>query len=269
MSETTHDDLLNKIRDALRYLRLPETLEQLDKELETGPSKGDTRLHFVWRLLDVQVRARKERAVDRRIRAARFPAHKTLDGFDFAFQPNLDRERVFELATLDFVRQGHNVLFAGMSGTGKSHLSIALGYLACLAGFRTLYTTSAEMLATLNASLAAAILAEALKSYLSAELLIIDEVGLDRPERDTTRDAHLFYKVIAPRYDRRRSTVITSNIDWENWGDYLGDDVATVAILDRLVHHGHLVTINGPSWRAHEHQKLNARETGSTTEPTK
>jgi DNA replication protein DnaC len=268
MSQTTHDHLLDKIRGALKDLRLPEMLAQLDKELAAGPSDDDTRLHFLWRLLDVQVRVRRERAVDRRIRDARFPAHKTLDGFHFSFQPDLNRDRVLELATLDFVRQGQNVLFGGMSGTGKSHLCIALGHLACLAGLRTLYTTSADLLATLHASLATGHLGEGLKPYLAAELLIIDEVGLDRPERDTSRDAHLFYKVIAPRYDKQRSTIITSNIDWDNWGHYLGDDVATVAILDRLVHHGHLVTINGPSWRAHEHQKLNAVAADATTTPT-
>ena len=181
-----------------------------------------------------------------------------LDGFDFSFQPNLRRERVLELGTLDFVRRGQNVLIAGMSGTGKSHICIALGHLACLAGFRTVYTTSADMLGTLHASLATHTLPAAIKPYLRAQLLIIDEVGLDRPERDRSRDAHLFYKVVSTRDENRRSTIITSNIAWDTWGEYLGDDVATVAILDRLVHHGHLVNIDGPSYRAAQHEKLNS-----------
>jgi DNA replication protein DnaC len=122
------------------------------------------------------------------------------------------------------------------------------------------------MLATLHAATATGTLAEALKPYVLTQLLIIDEVGLDRPERDTSRDAHLFYKVIAPRYEKQRSTIITSNIDWENWGDYLGDDIATVAILDRLVHQGHLVSIKGPSWRAEQHKKLNAAEPSPSTD---
>lgn len=251
-------ELLEKIREAIRSLRLNEMLAQLDAEIEAGPSDDDTRLSLLWRLLDVQVRARRERAVERRIRESRLPARKTLDSFDFGFQPNLSRERVLELATLDFVRRGQNLLIAGMSGTGKSHISIALGHLACLAGLRTLYTTSAKMLATLHASLASRDLEDALKPYCRVELLIIDEVGLDRPERDTTRDAHLFYKVIASRYDRHASTIITSNVDWDQWGAYLGDDVSTVAILDRLIHHGHLLRIDGPSYRAAEHRKLNA-----------
>lgn len=249
---------LEAIRSAFAELRLNEMREQLDRELADAPPDGDTRTEFLWRLLDAQVRARRERAVARRIHAAKLPADKTLDGFDFDFQPELDRERVLQLATMDFVRKGQNILFAGASGTGKSHLSIALGHLACVAGYRTFYTTSAAMLATLHASLASESLAQAIRPYLKVQLLIIDEVGLDAPERDRARDAHLFYRVIAPRYEKRSSTIITSNIDWDAWGEYLGDDVATVAILDRLVHHGHLITINdGPSYRAAEHDKLN------------
>ena len=144
--------------------------------------------------------ARRERATDRRLIAARFPARKSLDNFDFKFQPQLDRERVLELATLDFVRRGQNLLVAGMSGTGKSHICIALGHLACAAGIRTHYTTSADMLADLQAALATGALTEVAKRYTKPQLLIIDEVGLDRPERDRGRDAQLFYKVVRPRH---------------------------------------------------------------------
>ena len=114
------------------------------------------------------------------------------------------------------------------------------------------------MLADLHASQATNSLAQAAKAYSRPELLIIDEVGLDRPERDNGRDAQLFYKVVRPRHQAAKATAITSNIDWEVWGDYLGDDVATVAILDRLVEHGHLLNIIGPSWRSKQHKELNA-----------
>lgn len=145
-----------------------------------------------------------------------------------------------------------------MSGTGKSHIAIAIAYLACAAGFRTRYTTSADMLADLSAALATGALSETLKQYTRPDLLLVDEVGLDRPERDSQPDAQLFYKVVRPRYESPRSTIITSNIDWDAWGTYLGDDLASVAILDRLIHHGHLLTIEGPSYRAAQHSKLNA-----------
>lgn len=231
---------------------------QLELELERSALSGLGAVEFVWRLLEPQLLYRRERAVERRIDAARFPSRKSLDNFDFAFQPKLDRDRVLALATLDFIRRGQNLLIGGMSGTGKSHIAIAIGYLACAAGFRTRYTASADMLAELAAALATGGLADALKPYVNPELLIIDEVGLDRPELESQPDAQLFYKVIRPRYEAPRSTIITSNIDWEAWGSYLGDPLASVAILDRLIHHGHLIAIDGPSYRAAQHFKLNA-----------
>lgn len=235
--------------------------EQLEVELEQSAGAGQDALAFLWHLLEPQLHHRRERSVQRRIDAARFPSRKTLDNFDFAFQPKLDRQRVMALATLDFVHRGQNLLIGGMSGTGKSHIAIAIGHLACAAGIRTRYSTSADMLVTLSASLATGSIAEAVKPYVRPELLIIDEVGLDRPERETLPDAQLFYKVIRPRYEALRSTIITSNIAWEAWGSYLGDELASVAILDRLIHHGHLLTIEGPSYRADQHAKLNGRST--------
>jgi DNA replication protein DnaC len=240
-------------------LRLPEMAAALDDELAAGPRADDTRLSFLWRLLEPQVRTRRERSVERRLRDAHFPAAKTLEGFDFAFQPTLDRDRILELATLDFVRRGENVLFGGMSGTGKSHLAIALGHAACASGFATLYTTSAEMLERLHSGQATGGLAAEVSRYTKPAVLVIDEVGLDQPERERGRDGQLMYKAIAPRYSMQRTTIVTSNIRWEDWGRYLGDDVSTVAIIDRLIHRGHLVNIEGPSWRAHEHEKLNTR----------
>jgi len=238
--------------------------EQLEHEVDAGPEDGDSRLDFLWRLVEPQLRTRRERAVQRRIDRARFPACKSLDDFDFAFQRGLDRDRVFGLATLEFVRKGENLLVAGMSGVGKTHICTALGHLACAAGFRTRYTTSAKMLSALHASLATGELEQALKPYVLPQLLIIDEVGLDRPERDTARDAQLFYRVVSARYDHQRSTVITSNIPWDRWGEALGDDLATVAILDRLIHHGHLLNIDGRSYRAAQHTELNRRDRDDT-----
>ena len=252
-------DLLERLLEALKELRVPVMAERLEHEVDAGPDDGDSRLDFLWRLVEPQLRLRRERAVERRIAQARFPAYNTLDDIDFAFQNDLDRDRVFGLATLEFVRKGHNLLVAGMSGVGKSHICIALGHLACVAGFRTRYTTSAQMLTSLHASLATRELERALKPYVLPQLLIIDEVGLDRPERDTARDAQLFYRVVSSRYDDQRSTVITSNIPWHGWGEALGDDLATVAILDRLIHHGHLLNIDGPSYRAAQHTELNRR----------
>lgn len=262
MTAISQADLLERLRAALGELRLPEAARALESEIAAGPNADDSRLGFLWRIIEPQQIARRQRSVKRRVDLARLPALKSLDEFDFLFQPTLDRDRVLELATLDFVRRGENLLLAGMSGTGKSHIAIALGHLACARGMRTRYTTSAEMLAELHASLASHSLNTALRAYLGPELLVIDELGLERPERHLLPDAQLLYKVVRPRYENTRSTIITSNIDWEKWGEYLGDEVASVAILDRLIEHGHLLTIHGPSYRAHRHSRLNAAASG-------
>ena len=228
-------------------------------DLEVDDAGDDPWFERLWRLVDAQQRARRERAMERRIKAARFPAPKTLDTFDFDFQSGVDRDQIFGLATLDWLEHRRSILFGGMSGTGKSHLAIALGHLACVHGYSVRYATSGGMLTELHLALTTQDLQQAMKPFVRCDLLVLDEVGLDQPERQVTKvsDASLFYKVMAARYAAARSCIITTNIEWDQWGEYLGDDVATAAILDRLVHHSHAITIEGPSWRAHQHALLN------------
>jgi DNA replication protein DnaC len=233
-------------------------LNQIRAALEqslAAPMADQSRLAWLWQLLEPQVKQRLEGRVERRIREARLPVRKTFEAFDFAFQPGLDRDLVMELNTLRFLDQGKNVLLAGMSGTGKSHIALALALSACVANRRVLYSSSADMLARLIASLADGSLAAALSPYVRAELLVVDEVGLEQVERKEARRSGLMQKVLLPRYNNRRSTIITSNIPWEGWGDYLDDHLGATALVDRLIHHSHVIVINGPSWRDHEHRK--------------
>ncbi len=248
------DELLNRLHDALGTLGLGELRCALDDNL-AEPQKDDSRLAWLWRLVEPQLRRRVESRAERRVRDSRLPVRKTFEAFDFPFQPKLDKDLVLELATLRFIEQGKNVLLAGMSGTGKSHIAQALALLACAANQRVLYTTSADMLARLNMSLADDSLARALKPYTHAELLVIDEVGLEQVERDAARRSGLMQKVLLPRYNKERSTVVTSNIPWEAWGEYLGDHLGATALVDRLLHHSHVIVINGPSYRDWEHKK--------------
>lgn len=248
------DELLTHVHDALAVLGLGELRRALDESLDE-PTKDESRLAWLWRLVEPQLRRRLESRAERRISEARLPVRKTFESFNFGFQPKLDKDLVMELATLRFVKQGKNVLLAGMSGTGKSHIALALALLACAANRRVLYTTSAEMLARLNMSLADDTLAQALKPYTRAELLVVDEVGLEQVERNEARRSGLMQKVLLPRYNQQRSTVITSNIPWEGWGDYLGDHLGATALVDRLLHHSHVIVINGPSYRDWEHKQ--------------
>jgi len=260
MTRTRAHERLDELRATMVALGLHDMAAQFEREMQGEPDPAETRLDFLARLLEAQRRARQQRSIERRIKAAGFPASRSLDDFDFVFQTGVKREWVMQLATLDFLRQRKSLLIAGMSGTGKSHIAISLGHLACAAGYSVLYTSSARMLGALHLAYATGSLHKGLRPYLRCELLIIDEVGLDRPERQSTRldDASLFYKVVAGRYEGARATVITSNIEWKDWGAYLGDEVASVAILDRLAHHSYALNIIGPSWRAEEHKRLNA-----------
>jgi len=248
------DQLLKNILEGLAELELNQVRAVLEQSL-AEPVAEQTRLAWLWQLLEPQVKQRLERRVERRIRDARLPVRRTFDAFDFAFQPGLDRDLVMELNTLRFLDQGKNVLLAGMPGTGKSYIALALALSACVANRRVLYTTSADMLARLIASLADGSLAVALRPYVRAELLVVDEVGLEQVERKEARRSGLTQKVLLPRYNDRRSTIITSNIPWEGWGDYLDDHLGATALLDRLIHHSHVIVINGPSWRDHEHRQ--------------
>jgi DNA replication protein DnaC len=219
-----------------------------------SPTANEDRLSWLWRLIEPQLRRRVEGRIERRIREARLPERKTFAEFAFPFQPTLDRDLVMELNTLKFIDHGKNILLAGMSGTGKSHIAMALALTACAANRRVHYTTSAAMLCELNASLADGTLTQALKPYLGAALLVIDEVGMEQVERRDACRSGLMQKVLLPRYNEQRSTIITSNIPWDAWGEYLDDHLGATAIIDRLLHRSHVIVINGPSWRDHVHQ---------------
>ncbi len=248
------DELLTLLHDALGVLGLGELRGALDEAL-ADPVKDESRLAWLWRLVEPQLRRRVESRAERRVREARLPVRKTFEAFNFAFQPKLDKDLVMELATLRFLAQGKNLLLAGMSGTGKSHIALALALIACAANRRVLYTTSADMLARLTMSLADDTLAHALKPFTRAALLVIDEVGLEQVERDGARRSGLMQKVLLPRYLDERSTIITSNIPWEGWGDYLGDHLGATALLDRMIHRSHIIVINGPSYRDWAHKQ--------------
>lgn len=252
---TSERELLEQILQGLETLCLGEMRRAIEQALEE-PQPHQERLTWLWRLLEPQVKQRLEGRVERRIRDARLPERKTFAAFDFAFQPSLDRDLVLELATLRFIDQGKNVLLAGMSGTGKSHIALALALCACATNRRVLYTTSATMLARLNASLAdGSLMRTAIKPYIRAELLVIDEVGLEQVERKEASRSGLMQKVLLPRYNEQRSTIVTSNIPWDAWAEYLDDHLGATAIIDRLLHRSRVIVINGPSYREWAHRR--------------
>ena len=243
-------------------LRIPIEAAALDELLARAEKESFSHLSFLDRLLGAEAGARRERAVARRIREARFAENKTMEGFDWTFNPKtFDRVQLEELATGDFIRRKANLVMVGWSGIGKSHIIQALGQKACVHGYRVLYRTSAQLLADLTASLADKTLPARLRYYANPDWLIIGEFGFDKIERaECPEAAHLLYKIIASR-NQKRSTAVVTNVDFDKWGDYLSDGPLAMAFLDRLVEGAIMLKVKGKSYRA---EKARPAETHST-----
>ena len=196
-------------------------------------------------MLSEELATPEERRFRNGLRLSRLPHYKTLDDYDFSFQPDLDPRKVRDLATLSFVESSTNVALLGPPGVGKTHIAVAIAVAACRAGLSVYFTTLDDMVRQLKTADAIGRLPKKLNTYLRPAVLVIDEVGyqpLDRPE------ANLVFQVISRRYEKS-STLLTSNKTFSEWGGVFGDEVLATAILDRLLHHCEVIAINGPSYR--------------------
>jgi DNA replication protein DnaC len=200
---------------------------------------------YLARLIELELADKADRSVGARIARARFPVMRTLEEFDFTFQPGLAAVRVRELATLAFLDQATNVLFIGGPGVGKTHLAISLGLKACAARRSVLFSAAADLLDELVAAEVSHNLGKVLAHLRRVDLLIVDELGYLPMDG---RRANLFFQLVAARYTRG-SLMITSNVAFDGWGKLFGDDVIASAILDRLLHHSEIFAVNGPSYR--------------------
>jgi DNA replication protein DnaC len=200
---------------------------------------------FLARLIELEMTDKADRSVNARIARARFPVMRTLEEFDFTFQPGLSAVRVRELAGLAFLDQATNVLFIGGPGVGKTHLAISLGLKACAARRSVLFSSAADLLDELVGAEVSHNLGKVLAHLRRVDLLIVDELGYLPMDG---RRANLFFQLVAARYTRG-SLMITSNVAFDGWGKLFGDDVIASAILDRLLHHSEIFAVNGPSYR--------------------
>ena len=250
------DSVIGRIKDQLEILKLFRIKEVLDEVLSEAAVQNLAASQVLERLLSAEASALIKRRIERRIRESKLPEKKLLADFDFEFQTGIDKRQIMELATLSFVDRKQGVILAGSSGTGKSHIAKALLLIGCQKNLRCLYTTAAGLLKDLMAGLSDGTLNKKLKCYSRPEILLIDEIGFDRLEQESARNASLFFKVIDARYCKA-STWLTTNIDFKSLGDYLGDPVITTAGVDRMIHHSIIINIEGPSYRMHESKKLN------------
>ena len=249
---TAAPSLHENVTAALRTLGVMLAPDALDAALSAAETESLSHLEFLHRLLAGPTEAKLQRALQRRIGEAKFRELTTLEGFDWAFNPQgLDRPRIEQLLTCDFVRRHENVILVGQTGLGKSRILQSVGHAACVQGYRVRYATSAKLLKEFTAALADGTHDRMLGQYARLDLLLIDEFGFDRLEREAQAQASTFYYRLLDARMGRRSTALATNIDFGAWADYLGDPPLAAAFLDRLVDGAVVLKLSGRSYRAH------------------
>ena len=230
----------------LAALRLPFLQEHCRPFAATAAKNSLSHLDYLAQLIEGESALRADRAVARRIKAARFPAIKTLDSFLWDWPKKINRLQIQDLFRLQFVHDKANVILLGLVGLGKTHLATALGHAACQQGMSVLFANAIDVVNTLHAAQTKGSLKSELRKYTAPSLLILDEVGYLPIDQ---RGADLLFQVISARYERG-SIVLTTNKAFKQWSSiFNGDSTITSAVLDRLLHHGHTVVIEGPSYR--------------------
>ncbi|MFG2149634.1 IS21-like element helper ATPase IstB [Streptomyces sp. NPDC048696] len=241
MSELTG----SRIRATAARLNLPHLAEALTDYIRRADEGKLGYLDLMDLVLSEELAIRDDRRYRQGLRLSRLPHHKTLEDYDFAFQPELEPRKVKDLATLAFVEAKANAALLGPPGVGKTHIAVALAVAACRAGYSIYFTTLDDMVRNLKVAETAGRLVTKLASYVRPSVLVVDEVGYQPLER---AEAHLVFQVISKRYEKG-SIILTSNKSFGEWGQVFGDEVLATAILDRLLHHCDVISINGPSYR--------------------
>jgi DNA replication protein DnaC len=244
---TTYDDLM----EDLRRLKLSTIRSNLDAQLRLAQSKSLTYLEFLRGLVSEELKGREESNYRRRLKSARFPAVKTLDEFDFSFQPSLSQEKVLQLKDCRWVANAVNLLFAGQSGTGKSHLAIALGLEAIRCGYKVYFTSVADLMDQVNVATATGQTLPLQKKLVKHDVLILDELGYLKIDQ---QQGNFLFRLVSQAYEKF-SLVITTNKDFSGWAEIFADQMQVTAMLDRMLHHSFIFNIRGDSFRVKRRKK--------------
>lgn len=232
----------------LKKLKLPTFLAEYDKQARKCAAENVDHVRYLLRLSELELIERERRMIERRIKAAKFPATKSLDSFDFTVIPSLNKALVMELARCEYIGGRQNIIALGPSGTGKTHIALGLGLAACQKGLKVRFITAAALVHELLEATDEKRLLRQQKQLTSQDLLIIDELGYV-PLSKT--GAELLFEVFSQRYERG-SILVTSNLPFDEWTEIFGSERLTGALLDRLTHHVHILEMNGESYRLNQ-----------------
>ena len=243
-----------RLKDDFGYLQLGRAAECFATLAEQARAEGWSHVEYLARVVAEQAAATTNRRLVARLRYARFPYRRTIEEFDFDFQPSIDRKLIEDLASLRFISEGRSVAFLGQPGCGKTHLAVALATRAVEAGYRGYFTTATDMVAAMTTAYADGSFAMKLRTYTGPSVLVIDDVGITPFDR---AQANAFFQVVNRRYENRSATIVTTNRGLPAWAELFGGDaVVAAAILDRLLDGAAVINIKGGSWRLREHQAL-------------